>query len=541
MGELEKILAGHLVRRRALLPLAGDQGLQDARARALVALPCLHALRGLRRRAPQARRAAVARRDEGGRGSRTRSRAAFPAARRQVRPRETARTPRPHGARPDAAARRAYTRVLRRPSLTRTARRGHRSASHRNPRAVALLARGRARLPDPRPPVAHALRRRGAAHQPHHGARHLARQHAVRAGRAFDRPASARHGPRDRRDAAPARRRQLARRGRARSADHAAGRPPHGHGPGTGRARRRDRFLRHARRAEAVEDAQNAHGRISLREKARQQRQGVSGAGQESAEDRAARRRRAQPEGHRYPHSAAAAGVHHRRLGVGEIDAGAGRALRRAAKGERQADRNAGDVSRAARPRADRGCDHGGPDADRAHHALEPRELCRRLGCDSQHLRERAARERAQVHRRHVQLQLRQRPVPDLRRQRLRARRDAIPVGRVPALPGLQRQALPRRGARGRGGKKVDRRRARADRVRGARFLSRPPGGARGAQAVSRSGARASGRRRARVPARRPACADALRRRGAAAEARRASGRGVLEAEGSARLAVFVR
>jgi excinuclease ABC subunit A len=40
-------------------------------------------------------------------------------------------------------------------------------------------------------------------------------------------------------------------------------------------------------------------------------------------------------------------------------------------------------------------------------------------------------------------------PLPDLRRQRLRARRDAVPVRRLSALPGLRRQALPRRGARG--------------------------------------------------------------------------------------------
>ena len=53
-----------------------------------------------------------------------------------------------------------------------------------------------------------------------------------------------------------------------------------------------------------------------------------------------------------------------------------------------------------------------------------------------------AAREGARLHRGHVQLQLRQRPLPDLRRQRLRARRDAVPVRRVSALPRLRRQAL---------------------------------------------------------------------------------------------------
>ena len=49
-----------LVRREALLRLAGNARLQDARARAAVALPRLHALQRLRRRAPEDRGAAVA-------------------------------------------------------------------------------------------------------------------------------------------------------------------------------------------------------------------------------------------------------------------------------------------------------------------------------------------------------------------------------------------------------------------------------------------------------------------------------------------------
>ena len=67
----------------------------------------------------------------------------------------------------------------------------------------------------------------------------------------------------------------------------------------------------------------------------------------------------------------------------------------------------------------------------------------------------------------HLQLQLRQRPLPDLQRQRLRARRDAVPLGRVPALPGLQRRRyrdevleIKREGADGRA--REHRRRARA-------------------------------------------------------------------------------
>ena len=55
---------------------------------------------------------------------------------------------------------------------------------------------------------------------------------------------------------------------------------------------------------------------------------------------------------------------------------------------------------------------------------------------------------KAKLHRRHVQLQLRQWPLPRLRRQRLRARGDAVPFGRLPALSGLRRQTpLPPRSA----------------------------------------------------------------------------------------------
>ncbi len=90
-------------------------------------------------------------------------------------------------------------RVLREPPPSSAAGRGDRPAAHRHPRAVLLPRRGRARLSHARPPVAHAVGRRSAAHQPHHRARHLAHQHAVRAGRALDRAAPARHGPRDRR------------------------------------------------------------------------------------------------------------------------------------------------------------------------------------------------------------------------------------------------------------------------------------------------------------------------------------------------------
>ncbi len=60
VARLAQILARHLVRRTQVLRLARDQSLQDAHPRAAVEVPRLHALPRLRRRAPQARRAAVA-------------------------------------------------------------------------------------------------------------------------------------------------------------------------------------------------------------------------------------------------------------------------------------------------------------------------------------------------------------------------------------------------------------------------------------------------------------------------------------------------
>ena len=223
LGELAEVLAGQVVRREALLRLARDQGLQDAHPRAAVAVPRVHAVRDLRRRAAQARCAAVE--------------ASAPSERSihdlMLLPIERLRSffatlelPAPL----DEATDLLLTEIR---DANRVSRRGGTELSH------------------PRSPVAHALGRRGAANQSHDRARNVARQHAVRARRAVDRPASARHGPGDRRHEEAARRRQLARRRRARSADHVRGGSDPRHGTGAGRARRTDRVLWGARRAEA--------------------------------------------------------------------------------------------------------------------------------------------------------------------------------------------------------------------------------------------------------------------------------------------------
>ncbi len=85
------------------------------------------------------------------------------------------------GARPDVVADRALARVLRAPDAAATARRGCRAGARRDPEPAALPRGRRPLVPDARSPVAHAVRRRGAADQSDDGARHVAREHAVRA------------------------------------------------------------------------------------------------------------------------------------------------------------------------------------------------------------------------------------------------------------------------------------------------------------------------------------------------------------------------
>ncbi len=213
-----------LVRREALLRVAGVARLQDARARAALALPQLHALRR-----PAAAHGSSPRRCSGGSARRP----GYNVHQLMLLPIERCV---------------AFFAALALPAPLDEATEqllGGGARAARLPRA------GRARLPHARPPVADAVGRRGAAHQPDDRARHLAGQHAVRARRALDRPAPARHAARDRRDAPPARRGQLAAGRRARSADHAGGRSDHRPRPGTGRARRQRRLQRHPGRTRA--------------------------------------------------------------------------------------------------------------------------------------------------------------------------------------------------------------------------------------------------------------------------------------------------
>ncbi len=215
--------------------------------------------------------------------------------------------------------------------------------------------------------------------------------------------------------------------------------------------------------------------------------------------------------------------MHHRRVGLGKIHAHRRRVVQGAAQGEGSAERGAWRLRSTRRRGAGRRCGHDRPELDRPDHAFESGELRGRVRRGARAVRQRTGGAGAQVHPGHVQLQFRHRPLPDLQRQRLRARGDAVPLGRVPALPGLRRQTLPRRDARDparRRGRHAQEHRAgaRHDRHRGAGVLPR--------QFQCRRAAAAAGRRGARVREARPARADAVGRRGAAAQARGRAGRG---------------
>ena len=110
-------------------------------------------------------------------------------------------------------------------------------------------------------------------------------------------------------------------------------------GPGPGERGGQIVVLRHAGGAEAL---RHAHRRLSRRAQARRRRRSPRHRSPVTGHAlRLLRRRRAQPEKHRRHDPARAPGVHHRRVGLGQVHAGAGRAVRGAAEGEGQAHRGA--------------------------------------------------------------------------------------------------------------------------------------------------------------------------------------------------------
>ncbi len=114
LAELERQVEPAVVRRQALLRVPRVEGVQDAHPRAAVEVPQLHAVPGLRRRAPEDRSAAVAPRHEGGcRRGAARRRSASCRSASTGRARSSKRLPGLTRARPDAAADRPPPPLLR--------------------------------------------------------------------------------------------------------------------------------------------------------------------------------------------------------------------------------------------------------------------------------------------------------------------------------------------------------------------------------------------------------------------------------------------
>ena len=200
------------------------------------------------------------------------------------------------------------------------------------------------------------------------------------------------------------------------------------------------------------------------------------------------------------------------RLGLGQVDArqrdplqGAGQppAPRAPAPGCAPLDRGA----RAARQ------DHRRrPVPDRAHAALEPRDLHGPVRRDPRPLLEDAGGARARLQAGPLLLQRQGRALRGLQGRRADQDRDALPARRLRAVRAVPRQALQPRDARDPLQGQVDRRRPRhADRA-GREVLRAHP------QDPPAPGDAERGRSRLRAP--RPARDDALRRGGAAREAR---------------------
>ena len=162
---------------------------------------------------------------------------------------------------------------------------------------------------------------------------------------------------------------------------------------------------------------------------------------------RSDRRESAQPARHRCPAAAQALGLHHRRVGLRQIDPAAGCPASGAAQTSRSAVRGRRRTPRTTRRRVHHRCRIRRPGGDRTHRPFQPCELCRRLRCAARAFRETARGTPTRLDGRYLQLQLRHRSMSDLQRQRLRACRDAVPVGCLPPLRRLQRYALSHRDA----------------------------------------------------------------------------------------------
>jgi hypothetical protein len=178
-----------VVRHQGLLRLAGDEKVQDPRAREAGQVPQLRAVPRVSRLAPQA----------------------------DGQPREV---PRPHHRRAVRDGREDGAALLGVHGHVEAGGGHGRPPAPRDRQPAGLSRRGGPVLPDARPPDAHALRRRVATHQSRRGPRQLAHRDDVRHRRADCRPARARQRAIAARPRAPAQRREHGHRRGARSDHH---------------------------------------------------------------------------------------------------------------------------------------------------------------------------------------------------------------------------------------------------------------------------------------------------------------------------------
>ena len=204
--------------------------------------------------------------------------------------------------------------------------------------------------------------------------------------------------------------------------------------------------------------------------------------------------------------------LRHRRLRLGQVDPGqrdpAPRGRQPPAPGEAAARR----PRRHRRAQPDRQDHQHRPVADRPHAALQPGHLHRRLRPHPPALHPDPGVAGARLQAGPLQLQRQGRPLRGLQRRRPDQDRDALPARRLRALRAVPRQALQPRDARGPLQGQEHRRRARDVGRGGGRVLRE--------RAEDRPPPAHPARRRPRLHPPRPAGDDALRRRGAADQAR---------------------
>ncbi len=291
--------------------------------------------------------------------------------------------PRGHGRRPvDRRGRGAVHRRRRRLAAHRRADRpraaDRRAGAQGDQRPARLPGRRRPGLPLARPRRGDAGRRRGAAHPAGHPDRLRAGRRALRAGRAVDRPAPARQPPAHR-DAGPAAGpRQHADRRRARRGHHPHRRLGRRHRPARRRARRPHRACqRHGRGPAGVHRVDHRRLPVRAAPASTCRRSGARASAAASSSSRAPASTTCATSTSRSRSGCfvAVTGV----SGSGQVDAGQRHPLHLAGQPDQRREAAARAAQAGPRHRAARQGRRRRPVADRAHAAVEPGHLHRRV------------------------------------------------------------------------------------------------------------------------------------------------------------------